>query len=93
MGQESETVVRDRLATIRTELANERTVLAYGRTAVAFGAGGIGLVKLFDAPVMVWLGWAWIAGAVVTLVLGIVRFRQARHEIARRSDPHQEWPQ
>lgn len=88
MGQEPETVVRDRLAMIRTELANERTILAYGRTAVVFGATGIGLVHLFESPALIWLGWAGIACAVVTLVLGVVRFRHARHEIAHRQDGH-----
>ena len=87
MEQNLDTLVRDRLAMIRTELANERTILAYGRTAVVFGATGIGLVHLFESPALTWLGWAGIACAVVTMVLGIVRFRHARREIAHRSDP------
>lgn len=87
MAQEPETLVRDRLAMIRTELANERTILAYGRTAVAFGAAGVGLVHLFESPALIWLGWVSIACAISTLILGVVRFRHARREIAHRYDP------
>jgi len=86
MGQEEETLVRDRLAWIRTELANERTILAYGRTAVAFGAAGIGLVHLFESPALIWLGWASIGLAILTLFMGVARFGRARRKISNRYD-------
>ena len=45
-------------------------------------------MKLFDTPAKVWLGWAGITCAALTLVHGGVQFRPARREIAHGQDPH-----
>lgn len=71
----------DRLAISRTDLANERTLLAYVRTALALGAGGVGLVQFFISPTVITLGWALIVGGTLVLIVGVVRFRRARHAL------------
>lgn len=73
----------DRLAIARTELANERTLLAYARTALALAAGGIGLVELFETPVLVALGWVLMPLAAMVLLFGVARFRRARGTLRR----------
>jgi putative membrane protein len=71
----------DRLAVSRTDLANERTLLAYVRTALALAAGGIGLVQIFSAPLIVALGWALMPAGALVFLLGVARFRRTQRAL------------
>ena len=70
-----DTGVRDRLALTRTELANERTLLAYLRTALAMEIAGVGALKLFTHGLTTVVGWMLIAGGIMVLLIGAVRYR------------------
>lgn len=67
--------LNDYLAIDHTILANERTLLSYGRTAPAMVIIGGSCLKFFDSPVLVVIGWAFLAGAVITMLLGWRRYR------------------
>ncbi|MBD3189052.1 MAG: DUF202 domain-containing protein [Candidatus Heimdallarchaeota archaeon] len=74
---QSKLIIRDHLAADRTVLANDRTLLAYIRTAFALVGGGIGIIKLFNAPTELgWriFGWILISVGAVIQVYGIIRF-------------------
>lgn len=83
MADRSETELRDRAAVVRTHLANERTLLAYVRTALAFAITGIGAIKFFDSPLIVGFGMLSTAAAVITAIVGAVRFYQVRSSLRR----------
>ncbi|MBC7093031.1 DUF202 domain-containing protein [Candidatus Bipolaricaulota bacterium] len=76
-------MLRDRLAAERTVLAAERTFLAYVRTALALVAAGGSFVYFLQSPWLTALGWALVAAAAATLVVGSWRFSVARSRIAR----------
>jgi putative membrane protein len=76
-------ILRDHLAIDRTVLANERTILAYVRTALAFLIVGGTLLKLFNSLSMTISGWAFIAGGVLILGVGIYKFLEMRSKINR----------
>lgn len=71
----------DRLAVSRSDLANERTLLAYVRTALALAAGGIGLVQIFSASLVVALGWALIPAGALLLLVGVARFQRTQRAL------------
>ncbi len=65
----------DYLAIDRTILSNERTLLAYGRTALAQVIIGGGAMKFFASPVLLLLGGMFLAGGVITMLIGWRRYR------------------
>ena len=80
---ETESTLRDCLAVQRTRLANERTLLAYARTALMLVASGATLWRVqplgsADRP----LGMALVAAGAVVMTIGVVRFLQARRDLA-----------
>lgn len=66
--------LNDYLAIDRTILANERTLLAYGRTALAEVIIGGSALKFFDSVVLTIMGWGFLFGALLTLVIGWRRY-------------------
>lgn len=82
--QKEKLILRDHLAIDRTVLANERTILAYVRTALAFLIVGGTLIKFFsDELNMIIGGWAFIAGGVLIMGVGIYKFMEMRSKIKR----------
>jgi putative membrane protein len=73
--------LREHLAAARTILANERTFLAYQRTAVTTFAAAASFIKFFANPLLELIGWLLIPVAVVTAVLGVVRYASMRRRI------------
>lgn len=72
---------------LRTILANERTLLAYVRTALALLIFGMAAIKFFpDAPLIMSLGWLFMACGIAVLVWGISHFRRVSKLI--RKDTH-----
>lgn len=61
-----------------TTLSNERTLLNYVRTALAFLASGVALIKFFEEPGMVILGWVFLPLGIGCVVLGAWRFNHVR---------------
>jgi putative membrane protein len=82
-------ILRDHLALDRTELANERTLLAYIRTALALFLTGFSALHLpafngdlaFEDLAYELFGWALVAAAGLTLVIGYVRYRRVMRRI------------
>ena len=68
-------ILRDELAIDRTLLANERTLLAYLRAGVALLIAGVSIMHFAPG------GWFWAIGlaciptGIVTLIIGIARYR------------------
>jgi putative membrane protein len=80
----TELVLRDKLAIDRTRLANERTVLAYLRTAFMLIIAGATAIKLFgDSSTAVATGWALVALGVAVALFGGWRFVAMRRTIQR----------
>lgn len=65
----------DYLAIDRTILSNERTLLAYGRTALAQVIIGGSALKFFDSMVLTVIGWVFLIAAVITMLIGWLRYR------------------
>jgi putative membrane protein len=78
-----DTQIRDQLARQRTELANERTLLAYVRTALGFVIVGVPALWWIDHPYGQGLGALSLAVGLGCLALGIHRFIEVKHMIAR----------
>ena len=81
-----ELILRDYLAADRTVLANERTFLAYIRTALTLFVVGISCIQFFDHPVIQVLGWIFIPSGIITLIIGIMRYRSVKSQIHEVSD-------
>lgn len=75
--------IRDQLARQRTELANERTLLAYVRTALGFVIVGVPALWWIDHLYVQGLGALSLAVGLGCLALGIHRFVEVKHMIAR----------
>lgn len=73
----------DHLAAVRSILANERTLLAYQRTALTTFVAGASFIKFFDHLALEALGWLLLPISVVTLALGIRRYRHIKRLIVR----------
>jgi len=73
--------LRDHLAIDRTTLANERTLLGYVRTALALMVVGASALKFFESPVLMGLGWGFLASGVATFLVGLRRFWQMKRQI------------
>ena len=78
-----DTQIRDQLARQRTELANERTLLAYVRTALGFVIVGVPALWWIDHLYVQGLGALSLAVGLGCLALGIHRFVEVKHMIAR----------
>jgi len=77
--RDQELTLNDYLAIDRTILSNERTLLAYIRAALAQVIIGGSALKFFDSFALTVLGWLFIAGAVVTMLVGWQRYRHTDH--------------
>jgi len=75
---EKELPLNDQLAAARSILANERTFLSYQRTALTLAVAGFSFVKFFDEQFMIVIGWVFIPSALITVVLGILRYVKMR---------------
>lgn len=71
----------DHLAAARSILAVERTFLAYQRTALTQLAVAATFLRFFDHPVLTVLGWLLVPASVITMILGLVRYRRMRKRI------------
>jgi putative membrane protein len=78
----AETKDRDQLAVQRTRLANERTLLAYVRTALGLMGAGLLLGKLITGRSALVGAVALFATGAGVLVIGVMRFRHVRQQIA-----------
>jgi putative membrane protein len=76
-----ELILRDHLAVDRTILANERTFLAYIRTALYLIVAGVTFVKFFDTAVVVAVGWLFLPLGIITLAIGLRRYRSMKETI------------
>ena len=85
-----DTQIRDQLARQRTELANERTLLAYVRTALGFVIVGVPALWWIDHPYGQGLGALSLAVGLGCLALGIHRFVEVKHMIAREFGSQEE---
>jgi putative membrane protein len=63
------------LALGRTVMANERTLLSFITTWLALLAGGIGLIKFVDHPIVVFIGWICIPVSFGFLIWGIKSYK------------------
>jgi putative membrane protein len=71
----------DQLALQRTRLANERTLLTYVRTTLALVGFGLALIQ-FHPERGGRLGYTALASAGIVLVVGLLRFRVHRRQLA-----------
>ena len=71
-------VIQDRLAMDLTSLSNERTLLNYIRTALAFLAAGVALIRFFEKPGMIIIGWALLPLGIACAIFGFLRFNHVR---------------
>jgi len=69
-----EMILRDYLALDRTVLANERTLLSYLRTFIGTFSAGLAIVKLFDARVIIVVGFIFMAVSPFFIIFGIIRY-------------------
>ena len=68
--------LREHLAAARSILANERTFLAYQRTALTELAVAATFIRFFDHPALTVIGWLLVPASVVTMALGLGRYRR-----------------
>ena len=61
-----------------TSLSNERTLLTYIRTALAFVASSVALIRFFDEPGMIIVGWVLLPVGIACAILGMVRYNHVR---------------
>jgi len=76
----------DQLAAARTILANERTFLSYQRTALTLAVSGISFIHFFDSIIIAIIGWVFIPAALITMTLGITRYRSMRRCVIHLED-------
>ena len=73
--------LNDCLAVERTVMSNERTLLAYVRTALAILVVGVTIIKFFTSQGMTILAYSLIAGGVICLTIGFMRFTEMWHKL------------
>jgi len=81
----------EHLAAARSILANERTFLAYQRTALTELAVAATFIRFFDHPALTVVGWALVPASLVTIALGMVRYKRMRkliHLLERHAQEH-----
>ncbi len=76
-------ILRDHLALDRTVLANERTLLAYWRTALTLVIAGLTFVHFLTGTMLGLIGWCFIPAGLLTALLGWLRYRRLKRELAR----------
>lgn len=76
----------DQLAVARTILANERTFLSYQRTALTLAVSGISFIHFFDNLIIAIIGWIFIPAALITMALGIKRYRNMKKCVIKLED-------
>ncbi len=69
------------LAAERTRLANHRTFLAYQRTALTLFVAGVTFIRFFDSLIVEIIGGVFVPVGIITIVVGIVRYRRTRDRI------------
>jgi len=72
---------QEKLAEVRTRQANERTLLAYMRTALTLIVAGVSFIDFFDGYLIIIVGWVFVPFGVITLFLGIIRYRSVKSHI------------
>lgn len=78
----------DQLAAARSILANERTFLSYQRTALTLAVAGFSFIKFFVTPIYIILGWLFIPAAIITIILGTIRYIRMRDLIINLEIEH-----
>lgn len=86
--QPKDEFLRDHLAVSRTTLANERTFLAYVRTALAILLTGFSFIRFFNDFLIEVIGWVFIPIAVITFIIGMMKYYSTAREIAQTTDDH-----
>ncbi len=71
-----EMILRDYLAVDRTILANEASFMSYIRTALTLTAVGATMIKFFETPFMVIMGWVFVAVGGWLAIYGLNRYRR-----------------
>jgi len=71
----------EHLAAARSILANERTFLAYQRTALTELAVAATFIHFFDHPTLTVIGWVLVPASLVTIALGVARYKRMRRLI------------
>jgi putative membrane protein len=80
--EETELILRDRLAMERTKLAKERTSLAYIRTGISLALGGLFFVGYFPADtVYSYVGYATVFIAVLFTAYGFHHNSKSREVV------------
>ena len=72
----SELILRDELAIDRTLLANERTLLSYLRSGIALAIAGVSIIHFSHQAWFTAVGVACLPGGLVTVWIGIRKYRQ-----------------
>lgn len=78
-----EMILRDYLAVDRTILANEASFMSYIRTSLTLIAVGASMIKFFDNPFLVVLGWIFVAVGGWLAVHGLTRYRHTDEVLHR----------
>ena len=73
----------DEQSAVRTALANERTLLSYVRTTLALVIAGATVLEFFEGRYMKLLGFVMMLGGVVTVAIGVWRYRTLRRRVVR----------
>ena len=76
-------ILRDYLAADRTKMANERTFLAYLRTGLCFLVSGAAFVNYALHTITLIIGWIFIPFGIVTMGVGIMRYRRVGRSISK----------
>ncbi len=75
----------DQLAAARSILANERTFLSYQRMALTLAIAGFSFIKFSNMLVFELLGYLFLPAAVITILLGMLRYSKMR-DLIRNSE-------
>ena len=78
---QSELILRDKLALERTTLANERTFLAYLRSAVALMLAGLSIIHFSAKGWYIITGFASIPFAILIAIVGLIRYKKIKKQI------------
>ena len=81
-------ILRDRLAIDRTLLANERTLLSYLRAGVTLLIAGVSMMHFSTQPWCFYVGVACVPFGIISLIVGIQRFRKQHDSIMKIQDTH-----
>ena len=79
---DSEMILRDKLAVERTKLAVERTFLAYFRSSIVFFASGISILKIHFFKQIDYLGYILIIISPIIFFIGLYSNIRANKSIS-----------